>query len=688
MVTNRSTEVAQALHLEGRSAEAETVFRELLREQPDAVGALEGLGVLVFQQGRASEAASLFARAVAIRPESARLQANLGEALRILGRLNQALEHLRKAVAVDPTFAQAWNSLGLMAFDQRRYADAENAYRESIRLRPRFAAAFINLGNTLHALDRRGEAVEADRAALRIEPNNPSALINLGQVLCEMGDPESVKEAETVGRRAVALAPRLPQAIKTLRKALQLQGRLDEAMACDRRLSALDSSRFLARQDTSPSPRRQPAEPESAQLHHGRGVAFMEQSRHDDAEAAFREALRLDPTLAVAWMGLAGIQAVLGDLEQSCQSARAALALSPRLGEAYRRLAITLGGRLPDHELEAMEALLGDESLSNDSRAMLMFGLAAVLDGRGLYTQAASHLETANALQSVEKASRGLTYDPDRHSEFIAQMIATFNTDLLARGRGWVESDPRPVFIVGLPRSGTSLVDQILASHSQIHGAGELFDVHDTFRTIPQLVGQPACAPVDALRFLGPVSAQAASRIYLERLDKLAPAAVARVVDKMPDNVRLLGLIALLWPGARVIICGRDPRDIAVSCWQAGFKTNPWSNNWDQIAQRFADTQRIVEHWRQTRPLEWLDVRYEELVGDLEGHARRLIEFVGLTWEPACLEFHLTRRAVRTPSHVQVRQPIHSQSVGRWKNYEPSLQPMFRAFERHGVILK
>ena len=414
-------------------------------------------------------------------------------------------------------------------------------------------------------------------------------------------------------------------------------------------------------------------------------MAFLEESQLDEAEACFREALRVDPTLAVSWTGVARIQAERGDFEQSCQSARSALAACPKLGEAYWRLAITLKGRMPDHELKAIADLLGDESLPNEPRAMLKFGLAAVLDGRGLYSQAASHLETANVLQSVEKAARGLAYDPDQHSAFIAQMIAAFNADLLARGRGWVEPDRRPVFVVGLPRSGTTLVEQILASHSQIHGAGELYDLHRLFLSIPRFVGRPAIEPLNAVQFLGPVSAKAAALIYLDRLNALAPPEFTRVVDKMPDNVRLLGLIAVLWPGARVIVCGRDPRDIAVSCWQTGFKTNPWSNSWEHIAQRVADYQRIVDHWRQTRPLEWLDVRYEELVADLEGHARLLIDFVGLEWEPACLNFHLTRRIVRTPSLVQVRQPIHSHSVGRWKNYEPSLQPLFSAFERHGV---
>ncbi len=160
-----------------------------------------------------------------------------------------------------------------------------------------------------------------------------------------------------------------------------------------------------------------------------------------------------------------------------------------------------------------------------------------------------------------------------------------------------------------------------------------------------------------------------------------------RVIDKMPDNIRFLGLIALLWPGARVIVCNRDLRDIAVSCWLNGFAMI-WSKTWEHIARRFADYQRIVEHWRQTQAISWFDVRYEELVDDLEGHARRLLDYIGMEWDPACLEFHLTRRVVRTPSLVQVRQPIHSRSVGRWRNYEPSLQPLFRAFEHHRVELK
>ncbi len=415
------------------------------------------------------------------------------------------------------------------------------------------------------------------------------------------------------------------------------------------------------------------------------GLAHLTAGRLAEAEASFREELRIDPKSAVSWTGLARVQAERGDLDEACRSARSALAISPMMGEAFWRLAITERGRMPDHEFRAMSELACDTSRSNFELAMLKFGLATVLDERGHYAESAAHLRSANALQSLAKAERGLAYDPNQHSEFIARLIAAFTPEWIARTRGWIEPQPKPVFVVGVPRSGTTLVEQILASHPQIHGAGELFDVHNIFHQIPQLVGQPNLDPFDALKLLDPVSAKAAAQLYLDRLDALAPVGAARVVDKMPDNVRLLGLIAVLWPGARVILCARDPRDAALSCWQTGFTTNPWCNNWEHIARRFADYQRIVDHWRLTKPLEWLDVRYENLVADLEGHARRLIDFVGLEWDSACVEFHLTRRVVRTPSLVQVRRPIHTHSVGRWKNYEPSVQDFFSALERHGV---
>ena len=478
-----------------------------------------------------------------------------------------------------------------------------------------------------------------------------------------------------------------------------MQGRIDEAGECDRRAVEIAASQQTehAAQDRGPvmdvplaDREAQPAstsDSSCASAQHTQGLFHLAENQLDQAEACLREALRLDPSHASSWVALAGLQAERGDFELSCQSARNALAVRPDLAEAYWRMANTLMGRLSDADVDAMDKLLLDQSLSNDDRAMLHFGLASVMDRRGLFAQAAAHLETANHHQSAGKSGRCISHDPDQHSRFIDQLIASFTPGFLGSRSRWGSSDRRPVFVVGFARSGTTLTEQVLASHPQIHGAGELHDIHLIFRTLPEIVGLPSGDPFDALNLLTPQGAKLAAQRYLDRLDAVAPATSERVVDKMPDNVNYLGLIAVLLPYAKVIVCRRDPRDVALSCWQSGIRACPWNNDWDHIARRLADLERILAHWRDVRPIPWLEIQYEDVVADFERHARALIDFVGLDWHPGCLEFHSHRRVVRTPSHAQVRQPIHSRSVGRWRHYEESLEPLFRALDRYGLTV-
>lgn len=682
MATDRTIELANRLLTQGQLAEAERLFRELLGERPGLLTALEGLGVVLYQQGRPEEAAAVFARGVAIEPRSVRFQVNLGEALRAARRLDQALEHLRRAVELGPTDILAWNSLGLVSFDLGRYEAAVDAYHAAIRLGPRFVRARVNLAGALRALGRFSDAVDAVRAALRLEPNNPLALINLANALCDMSDPGVLVEAEAAGRGAVALAPRHPRALGALARVLRQQGRPAEAVPLEARASE------IARAAVQPPTRggdALPAECNQALSRYTRGIVYLTEGQTDLAEARLREAIRLDPTLASAWVALATVQAERGQIELSCGSARHALQLRPDLAEAYWRLANNLVGQLPADELQAMERLALDESLSNDDRALLHFGLATVLDQRGLFARAAANLEIANSQQAAGKLGRGITYNPDLHAAFIDRIISIMTPEFLARGAGWGEPDPRPVFVVGFPRSGTTLTEQILASHPQVTGAGELHDLGVVFQALPQLVGGPVRVPVDALDLLGPASVKSAARRYLTRLDALAPSGAVRIVDKMPENLNHLGLIALLFSNAKVIICRRDPRDIALSCWQTGFRSCAWNNHWDHIARRLAGYQRMLAHWERVRPIPVLDLDYEDLVADLEQHARRLIDFIGLDWHPSCLEFHSNPREVRTPSLAQVRRPIHSRSAGRWRNYEAYVPRLFQAFERYGV---
>jgi hypothetical protein len=231
------------------------------------------------------------------------------------------------------------------------------------------------------------------------------------------------------------------------------------------------------------------------------------------------------------------------------------------------------------------------------------------------------------------------------------------------------------VFVFGLPRSGTTLVEQVLASHSQIHGAGELRFVRQSFEKLPAALGRTDW-PIDCVGHLHASAVQILAAQHLDRL-RAIDARADRIVDKMPDNYMYLGFLAAMFPQTIFIHCRRDLRDTAVSCWMTDFRSIRWANDPQHIADRFREYGRLIAHWRNVLPATIHDIDYEETVNDLDTVARRLVEACGLEWEPACLEYHKLARPVRTASVTQVRQPVYKQSVARWKNYERELGDLF-----------
>ncbi len=547
-------------------------------------------------------------------------------------------------------------NLGLALNKQGKLDEAVACYRRALQLRPDHADAHYHLGNALKDLGRLDEAIPCYRRTLELKPDFAEAHSNLGVALKDQGN---LDEAVACYRRALQRNPNLATVHNNLGVALTDQGKLDEAIACCRR--ALD------------------LKPEFAEAHYNLGNAWKDRGKLDDAVACYRRAVDLKPTLVKAHGNLGVALQELGDLRGAEDCFRTALRQDSKFAFAHYKLAELLGGKLPENDLAAQRRLLKEPGLTDAQRLFLHFGLAQVLDARGEYAEAAEHLDRGNALQRSEWRKCGQEYNPNEYESLITRMIAVCTPEFFERVRGFGLESELPVFIVGLPRSGTTLIEQILAGHSQVFGAGEVKLAQDTMAAL----GVDGVDSIEGLSRLNRPTAQRLASRHLERLRGLSGIAL-RIVDKMPDNYLYLGLLASLFPRAKFIHCRRDLRDVAVSCWLTHFREIRWANDQGHIASRFHEYQRVMKHWRTVLPVRLLEVDYEETVADLEGVARKLVDWCGLAWEPTCMEFHQVKRPVRTVSAVQVRQPVYRTSVGRWKHYEQALASLFARLE--GVV--
>jgi tetratricopeptide (TPR) repeat protein len=633
--------------------------RTALRLRPDYPEAANNLGLVLLARGDAAAAVEQFLTAIRLAPDRALSHNNLGNALRVAGDADAAVEAFRKAVALDPASAEAQSNLGQLLLERNDRPGALAHCREAARLRPDLAEVQNNLGNVLRELGRLAEARDRYREAIRLRPDLALSYNNLGQAVQEEGD---LPAALGWYRQALEREPTSARAHANLASAFEEQGDFDRAA---------DHYRVALHLD-----------PHFAEAHGGLGFVLHQLGRHTEAQAEYREVIRLRPAFAPGHSNLANLLEELGDLPGAEAGYRAALRLDPDLPAAHAQLATLLRGDLPEDDLTALLRALARPRRSLRQRLVLHFGLAHVLDGRGRYDAAAEHLRQGNALCRELWQKQGQGYDPRDHTAFVDQLIAVFTPEFFARVRGWGLDTERPVFVVGLPRSGTTLTEQILASHPRVFGAGELAAVKADFDALPGLLGTDAPA-VEALAGLDRAAVRRLASGHLARLGELNGPA-DRVVDKMPDNYLHLGLIATLFPKARVIHCRRDLRDVAVSCWMTNFRHIRWAADPGHIAARFADYRRVTDHWRRALPAPVLEVDYEETVADLEGVARRLVAWCGLPWDPACLEFHRTARPVRTASVAQVRRPVYRRSVARWKHYEGSLGPLFAALKTPG----
>jgi predicted O-linked N-acetylglucosamine transferase (SPINDLY family) len=538
-----------------------------------------------------------------------------------------------------PTSGVIWQILGISLARQGK--DALEAVERAAHLLPDDAGAQINLGNALGRLGRLDEAVRAFRRGLALNPQYAEAHESLGNALLDLG---RYAEAAAGYRRALEIAPGIAETYNNLGCALRALGKLDDALASFRR--ALD------------------IEPSLADAHCNLGVALRLMGRTGDARTACRRALEIDPRSTAAWMVLAETHADQGQFTDAEKLFRHVISIAPESPEAWAGIARLRKMTSTDTEWLAEAQRIAHGPLPSRKEIPLRYAIGKYFDDVGEFEPAYENFRRANELtkQHRDKHDRG------HLTQIVDRIIQTYDREWLSRTQADSNPSPRPVVIVGMLRSGTTLAEAILASHPAVFGAGEL-TFWSTVSPMDSTSPAPDVPPRHALPGL--------AADYLRILENLSGDAL-RVVDKMPTNFAFLGLIHAALPNARIIHMQRHPLDNCLSIYCQHFESAvSYANDLEDLAHYYTEYRRVMSHWDSVLPAgAILNVPYEALVSDQEAWSRTMLSFVGLPWDAACLDFHRTHRSIVTASKWQVRQKITASSVGRWRNYEKFMAPL------------
>jgi tetratricopeptide (TPR) repeat protein len=595
----------------GNLQRAEQLYRQVLGADPENVRALNLLGALCVKTGRPAEAVDKLSRVLAIGSEYAVTHGYIARAYVALQQFASAAEHFRHALRLNPGDPVVLVELGDVLHMQGQAAESIASYEAALTLRPDWAECWCRLAAAHNETHDFNQGLLAIECALRLEPRMPRAWSNKGDLML------------SCARHA-------------------------EAIDCYRRALALDS---------------------------GYTPALVQMARaqrdSDDPQAALatiRSALEIDAGNPQALFLMGVVQEQLGEREAAEECLRAAIRVAPRMAPAHLQLAQLRGRRSTDEELAAMAALWESNDPHPSHRINLAFGLYRALEGRSEYDRAFAFLEAGHQI-----AAQRHPYDDAGAASRMDAIVAATETAIARNACAAGETDPRPVFVLGMPRSGTSLTEQILASHSQVAGAGELVYTNDTIGRAREMTGQ---ALPQNLALLSGEQFRELGRYYMSRHSR-ANLGSRYVVDKTPGNYQYIGFLALALRQARFIHCHRDPVASCFAIYRIPFDAwHAYAHEQTALGRYYVRYWNLMQRWRELFPGRILDVRYEDTVADVEKQSRRILDFLGLPFEEDILRFYETERLVRTPSASQVRQPIYRESVESWKKYQRHLGPL------------
>ncbi len=590
------------------------------------------------------------AKSVTEPPRTASPDKAIEQAIRLLAanRLDEAGRLCQQVLKASPHHGGALHAQGLVYLKSRLLPQAVEAFQEAISRQPSNPQFHANLGEALRRSKRLDEALAAFQRAFVLLPEFLNAHLGIGNTLRDL---KRLPEAMAQFRVAVAIDPRFAEGYHYLGLTLKEAGDAPGALAVLRKAVALKKNYTEAELSL--------------------GNALEDMGKYEEAAQVFQGLLAHDPGHAGALNNLGNIYRLLGKMKEASECYSKVLAKDPSNAQARYNLSRTgKSGEKDKGSVDEIAAMLAQPDLTDAEKVPLHFSLGKIYDDLSDYGQAFHHFMEGNRLDQRQPG-----YDGAAHEALVQRIMAICGKEFFAKRRGMGSESQRPVFILGMPRSGTTLTEQILASHPSVYGGGERPDIPDIAARLHHVLKIPQTYP-DCLPQADSLSLCKLAEEYLDQLPQAA--ALARLVtDKLPPNFHHLGLIALLFPNARILHCRRNPLDTCLSCFFQFFsQVMPFSRDLSSLGRYYRAYVRLMDHWRKTLPLAVLDVDYEAMVADQEGMTRRILDFCGLEWNDACLRFFETERAVKTASVWQVRQPLYASSVERWKHYERFIGPL------------
>jgi len=676
-----------ALFQQGRYEKSEDLLKLLLASTPSNHAALHLLGIIYRERGDHKRAMELFLKAVNLNGSIAPYHGNLGNAYLVMEQFAAAAACYRQVLAIEPGSQLARFGLGMAHIGQKDFAAAAIELEKVVKVDANNVDAHSNFGTALSELGRHNEAVPYFKHALALKPTNAGIYFKYGMALKSHGD---LLAACRYFARAAVLDPTLIDAPYQAGIILLALDRLDDAARAfeetlklrpDMAPALYELGQVLNRLQMFEKAahcfeRGLTLDPQSPLLYQAMARTRHLQGRCVEARALITRALIYKADKADCHTMLGLVHQTEGNFEAAVADYQQAIAANPAHGQAHLCLAMISKPDNPLVHIRELERIRTLASLDAEQRTTLEYALAKAYEKSDDHDAVFFQYRAANDLRKIQ-----YPFDSEKAAALANRLITTFSRDLFTSKAGIGSTSERPVFIVGMMRSGTTLSEQILASHPMVHGHGELDHLRQIVAAMPEQLGGTQPFP-ECITMLDSATALRLAGEQLARLERDAPEA-ARSIDKLPHNFERLGVISLLFPHARIIHCTRDPVDTCLSSYFHDFGSdNRFTYDLKTLGSFYRHYyQRLMEHWKAVLPNPILEVPYEALVTDQEGWSRKLVDFLGLPWDERCLAFYKNDRPVYTYSLQQVRQPIYNSSIHRWRPYTRHLGSLFDALE-------